>query len=335
MKKTLMIGGSGVLGLCLGLVMAGNGVKGQTLALAGLLAVPPVAVGLIAADTKAQHRINESERKATDAVGKLDGVTVKLSASEEREAQLKVDLASLQQEFSRAKELLKVCEDERCQSAATIIQLQKSLFVATTRADELEAGVKEWERTFQSKLDLEADKRFQQAKEAEIKRIQAENDEITREAMDIARAYRQWGIEVDARLEDRGEFIKSITNQYNAHLDGLKGSVSTQIQEYLKQIEILNCKVAALQQKLAGDLLVPEYGQFGFDQNGRIANALAEWLWNHHKIPLKVTGFEVGSDGVITAGYAYSRSMTPEALARVIDGGLIHPRLPVPLAYTP
>jgi hypothetical protein len=265
----------------------------------------------------------------------LDGVTVKLSASEEREAQLKVDLASLQQEFSRAKELLKVCEDERCQSAATIIQLQKSLFVATTRADELEAGVKEWERTFQSKLDLEADKRFQQAKEAEIKRIQAENDEITREAMDIARAYRQWGIEVDARLEDRGEFIKSITNQYNAHLDGLKGSVSTQIQEYLKQIEILNCKVAALQQKLAGDLLVPEYGQFGFDQNGRIANALAEWLWNHHKIPLKVTGFEVGSDGVITAGYAYSRSMTPEALARVIDGGLIHPRLPVPLAYTP
>jgi hypothetical protein len=58
-----------------------------------------------------------------------------------------------------------------------------------------------------------------------------------------------------------------------------------------KQIEILNCKVAALQQKLQGDLVEPEYGQFGFDQNGRIANAIAEWLWNHHKIPLKVTGF--------------------------------------------
>jgi hypothetical protein len=250
----------------------------------------------------------------------LDGITLKLSASEEREARLKVDLANLQQEFTRAKGLLKVCEDERCQSSATITQLQESVALATTRVDELEAEVEEWERTFHSKLDIEADKRFQKAKEAEIKRIEAENDEITREAMDIARAYRQWGIEVDARLEDRGQFIKSITNQYNAHLDGLKGSVSVQVEEYLKQIELLNVKVAALQQKLAGDLLAPEYGQFGFDQNGRIANAVAEWLWNHHKIPLKVTGFEVGSDGVITAGYAYSRSMTSEELARVIDG---------------
>jgi hypothetical protein len=67
-------------------------------------------------------------------------------------------------------------------------------------------------------------------------------------------------------------------------------------------------------------LIEPEYGQFGFDQNGRIANALAEWLWNHHKIPLKVTGFEISSDGVLTAGYCYSRSMTPESLAKVFEG---------------
>ena len=73
-----------------------------------------------------------------------------------------------------------------------------------------------------------------------------------------------------------------------------------------------------MQQKLAGDLIEPEYGQFGFDQNGRIANAIAEWLWNHHKIPLKVTGFEVSAD-VLTAGYIYPRSMPLEALVKQVD----------------
>ena len=57
----------------------------------------------------------------------------------------------------------------------------------------------------------------------------------------------------------------------------------------------------------------------GFDPNGGIANALAEWLWNRYKIPLKVTGFEVSSDGVVTAGFTYSRSMPIEALIRTID----------------
>jgi hypothetical protein len=326
MKKLMMIGGSGVLGLCLGLVMSAQGVKAQTLALAGLLAVPPVAVGLIVGDTKAQERINKAESKASDALRSLDGMSIKLTGCEEREARLKVELAEMQGTFTRFKELLKACESDRCQSAESISQLQgelanlrSALAQRNERLEELEAEVEEWERTFHTKLDAEAEKRFQVAKLAEIRKIEAENDEITREAMDIVRGFRQWAVEVDGRLQDRGEFIKSVTGQYNAHLDGLKTSVSTQVDEYLKQIEILNVKVAMLQQKLQGDLIEPEYGQFGFDQNGRIANAIAEYLWNHHKIPLKVTGFEV-NDGVITAGFTYSRSMAPESLARVIEG---------------
>jgi hypothetical protein len=68
-----------------------------------------------------------------------------------------------------------------------------------------------------------------------------------------------------------------------------------------------------------GDLLEPEYGQFGFDPNGKIANAIAEWLWNHKKIPLRVTGFEVNSDGLVTAGFTYSHSVPVEALIKTIQ----------------
>jgi hypothetical protein len=37
------------------------------------------------------------------------------------------------------------------------------------------------------------------------------------------------------------------------------------------------------------------------------------------RFPLKVAGFEVGSDGIVTAGYTYSRSMSVEALVKVIE----------------
>jgi hypothetical protein len=89
---------------------------------------------------------------------------------------------------------------------------------------------------------------------------------------------------------------------------------------YIEQIELLHEKVGRLQHALNGDLVEPEYGQFGFDQNGRIANAIAEWLWNHHKIPLKVTGFEVSPDGTLTTGFTYPRSLPVEALAKQIEG---------------
>jgi hypothetical protein len=314
-----MIGGSGVLGLCLGLVMGGNGFNGQSLALAGLLALPPVAVGLVVADTKAQSKINQAESKASTALRSLDDISVKLAASEEREAKLKLELLEILQELGRSNELLKSCQLDCSQSVESINRLESSLAVATDRLGDLEAEVNEWEREFHTRVSSEAQKRYDAVRRTEIQRIQAENDEITNEALDIVRGFRQWAVEVDGRLQDRGEFIKSVTTQYNNHLEGLKGSVGTQIEEYLKQIEILNCKVAALQQKLQGDLTEPEYGQFGFDQNGRIANAIAEWLWNHHKIPLKVTGFEVSPDGTITTGFTYPRSMPLEALSRQIE----------------
>jgi hypothetical protein len=321
MKKLMMVGGSGVLGLCLGLVMSAQGIKAQTLALAGLIAVPTVAVSLIVADTKAQGRINKAEFKASDALRSFDSISIKLTASEEREARLKADLAEMQGTLTQFKELLKACESDRCQSAQSISQLQaelanlrKALTQRNEQLEELEAEVEEWERTFHAKLDVEAEKRFQVAKLAEIRKIEAENDEITREAMDIVRGFRQWGVEVDARLQDRGEFIKNVTGQYNNHLEGLKGSIGTQVSEYVKQIELLNCKIAMLQQKLQGDLIEPEYGQFGYAVEGKIANDIARRVWEDLQIPLAVKGYQIKPDGSVDVGYSYTRSIPVEAL---------------------
>jgi len=305
---------AGITGLFAGVLLVSGGIRLQTLALAGLLTAPPVAVGLIVADTKAQRRINQVEGQASDALRSRDGLSIKLAASEENEARLKVELVKLEKSLTQVKELLRDCESERYQSTETISQLQSSLTVATTRLEELGAECEAWEREFHTRIDVEAQRRFEVAKQTEIQRIQSENDEVTNEALDIVRGFRQWAVEVDGRLQDRGEFIKSITNQYNSHLDGLKGSVSIQIEEYLKQIEILNCKVGALQQKLKGDLLSPEYGQFGYAVEGKIANDLARRVWEDLQIPLAVKGYQVKSDGSVDIGYGFSRLIQVEAL---------------------
>jgi hypothetical protein len=298
--------------------MGGNGFNGQSLALAGLLALPPVAVGLVVADTRAQQKINQAESKSGAALRNLDDVTLKLATTEQSEARLKLELVEVLHQLGRSNELLKSCQLDCTQSVESINRLESSLSVAKERLGELEAEVNEWEREFHTRVSSEAQKRYDAAKKAEIQRIQAENDEITHEALDIVRGFRQWAVEVDGRLQDRGEFIKSVTTQYNNHLEGLKGSVSTQIEEYLKQIEILNCKVAALQQKLAGDLVETELLEVAYSVEGRIANDIAKEVFATLQIPLAVRGYHVKPDGSTDVALGYSRSMGSVALVEAL-----------------
>jgi hypothetical protein len=64
-----------------------------------------------------------------------------------------------------------------------------------------------------------------------------------------------------------------------------------------------------LQQKLQGDLLSPEYGQFGYAVEGKIANDLARRVWEDLQIPLAVKGYQAKSDGSVDIGYGFSRSI--------------------------
>jgi DNA-directed RNA polymerase subunit RPC12/RpoP len=310
-----------VTGLFAGALLVSGGIRIQLLSLAGLLALPPVAVGLIVADTRAQGKVNQAEAKADEALRSLDGMTIKLTASEEKEARLQVELAEIQNSLNRAKELLKACEVERSQSAEVIGQqylkideLQAALVSHQEQVEALEVEIEVWEEEFHSKLNIEAEKRFQAAKLAEIKRIESENDALTKEAIEIARQYRQWANLADARLQGRREFVENITSSYNSKISDFGQSYSKQVSGYLEQIEILNCKVAALQQKLQGDLVQPEYGQFGYAVEGKIANDIARRVWEELQIPLAVKGYQVKPDGSTDVGYGFSRSVPVDAL---------------------
>jgi len=320
-EKSVLIGG-GVFGLVAGFTLWTGLVKPETALAGALLAVPSVFATHLVADTKATKRVNRADEK----VEKLES-ELRLAASTKALLETtQSEVLRLSEELTKIRSALKSTLVEHQLTSDLNLHLQESLTTLTSdleasrgRIEELEAEVEEWEEEFSDRVAREAEARFQVAKRNEIERIFQEHDAITSQAMALFRQLQQWGEKVAHGHQSKREIIQSLAASYNQNLDELGQSVEQERGHYLTQIELLNERVGQLQHQLNGDLIEPEYGQFGFDQNGRITNALAEWLWNHHKIPLKVTGFEVSSDGVLTAGYIYSRSMTPESLARMIE----------------
>jgi hypothetical protein len=318
MKKLGMVAG----GFLAGVVIAGLSVNFplKTLSLAGLLVLPSSFVTYLIIDTKKQSVINQLESQLKDK--KLNHESVS-----KRNDELTVQLSELQTSLKKCKEILITCESERCETASqidfwtkTVVRLEGELRTSNIRVAELEGEVETMEANFEACVGEEVDKRFQEAKRNEIERIFQEHDFITSEAMRLFRQLQGWGHKVAASHQQKRELITSLAQSYNQNIDNLNTSVDKEREQYLLQIEILRERVAQLQHELAGDLVEPSYLECGFDESGRIANALANWLWVNRKIPLKVTGFEQHADGTLVAGFTYSRSMPVQAILKTIEG---------------
>ncbi len=316
----------GVTSLLAGILLSGKGASLNVISLAGLMTIPSVYGLHIIIDSRATNRVNKAEKKASDSAAKLEKNKTLLAEAEQRNAKLSAELVTLQQALKQTQDALNQGEGERSKLAGltatltpAVAKLEAELLAAKGRIQELEQEVKDWEENFHAAVDLEADKRFKEAKRQEIQRIFDEHDAITSEAMGLLERLQNWGHKVASSHEAKRELITSLAQSYNQNLDELNTAVDKEREQYLEQIEILRERIAQLQHELAGDLVEPSYLECGFDESGRIANALANWLWVNRKIPLKVTGFEQHADGILTAGYSYPRSMPHEGILKAIE----------------
>ncbi len=303
--------GAGIASLCAGTLLTSNFKNaGQTITLATLLSLPTVAGLHLVLDGKVTRRINEAESKASkaeskareaesglsDAIAKLTQNQSKLTELSKRNTELGNELASVR----KALEDISLHRDQLLVYAnkvqPTINQLQQQLRTAQEAVEALQVEIESLEEDFEEKVEAEAEARFQEAKREEIQRIFDEHDAITSKAMALFKRLQSWGQKVAVSHEQKRELIIALASTYNQNLDDFGQSVEKERGHYLEQIELLHEKVGRLQHQLAGDLIEPVYGEFGFNPDGKIANAIANWIWLHRQIPLKVTGFEVGSD---------------------------------------
>jgi hypothetical protein len=303
--------------------IASGAISFKDASIASLVGIPAALISHTLTDSIAQKRINQADERVKRLERELESALSKTAFLEDIEARSQ----HLAEEIDKVRSALDLAIGEHQKAAdfnlylqQTLTTLQADLEASQGKVEELEAECQVWEEEFSDRVSTEADAKFQQAKKAEIERIFQEHDAITSQAIALFQRLQGWGEKVAHGHQTKREIIKNLATSYNANLDELGQLVEKERGHYIEQIELLHEKVGRLQHQINGDLVEPEYGQFGFDQNGRIANAIAEWLWNHHKIPLKVTGFEVNPDGTLTAGYIYPRSMPVEALAKQIEG---------------
>jgi hypothetical protein len=289
--------------------------------IASLVGLPAALISHIVTDSKAQKWVREADSKLSKALRDLDSANKTASnfeLCESMRSHLQLELDKTRKALDLALDAHKTASNINQVMKQESIALQTQLATFKSEIEQLQQEIEEWEEQFSDRVELAADAKFQVAKKAEIQRIFDEHDAITSQAMQLFQELQQWGQKVAHGHQTKREIIQNLARSYNENLLEFGETVKKEHSAYVAQIELLNERVGQLQQQLNGDLIEPEYLACGFDQNGRIANAIAEWLWNHHKIPLKVTGFEVSGD-VLTAGYTYPRSIPLEALVKQVD----------------
>jgi hypothetical protein len=297
----------------------------------GLGALCGSFVTYLIADSYRERQIQKVTKAAKNAANNLHAVINKYELAKTQINKLNQDLQTLRDELKEARKTINSLGQTNIHNNLKITQLNselegcrsklnKSLIQSQQeqqRIEYLEAEIEQWELNFKSHVEVEANKRFQIAKQGELEKIYREHDSITSEAMQLFRRLQNWGEKVAHGHASKAEIIKSLASSYNQNLDEVSNAIAQERQTYLEQIELLNERIAQLQRELQGDILEPQYGDFGFNESGRIANAIAQWLWFNKKIPLRVTGIEE-ADGVITSGYSYSRSTSPDAIAKLM-----------------
>ncbi|MBD2341971.1 hypothetical protein H6G64_34130 [Calothrix sp. FACHB-156] len=331
--KCQIVLGTGTFGLLAGIAIASGGFRdslAKTLSIAGGAALPAIALTHFIVDTRAQSKVNESERRASDATVSLEDSKVRLSNLTQELEAYKRSSEKIQQrlldQLEETKQNLLTSEGNCDRALKLIAQLQGNIEALETQAskdkeqiDYLTREIQHWELNFHSMVNAESDKKFKAAKANEIQKIFDEHDQITQEAMALFRQLQSWGEKVAHGHNSKREIIRGLATAYNSNLDEINQAIDLERLGYLEQIELLNEKVARLQQEAVGDLVEPTYGDFGFDINGRIANELARTIWQDLQLPLAVKGFQVKPDGAVDIGFGYSRSVSPQAIASSIS----------------
>ncbi|MEA5516562.1 transposase-like zinc-binding domain-containing protein [Nodularia sp. UHCC 0506] len=319
-----------VASLCAGFLLSSSGLK-SNVALAAAAAIPTAFVTYLAVDSKAQSKINQALETNRKAGVTLHKVIRDFDSCKSRLATVTAQLEDLKSELAQARNTVNSLGRGKLECVGECERLLSQLNQLTQTIKQLELDREgdagkityyqelaiAWEENFTAKLETEVTHRLKLAKQTELEKIYQEHDQITEQSMELFRRLQSWSEKVAHGHNSKKEIIKSLANSYNQNLDQIGNAVEAERSNYLEQIELLNERVGQLQQALAGDLLEPEYKDFGFNESGRIANAIALWLYSQKQIPLRVTGAEEDG-GIVTAGYSYSKAINPDGLVNLI-----------------
>ena len=283
-------------------------------------------IACLIVDTRKQSKLNDAEEKVNRLANALAKSQLNVENSEKSLLSLSSEMVKMKEMLSIAKQSLENYQSDSEKSHSQIQEL-------TDKANSLEAqlnackqeliekttSLEEIEEHFDSIVQEEAQKIAKEYEKTRIQEVFDEHDEITSETMRLFRQLQGWGQMVRERHETLKESARELRRQYAKHIDEYTEKVTKEREALLHQIEVLNERIGLLQHELAGDLVEPQYGHFGYQWDARIADDIARDVWSLLHVPLAVKGYQVKQDGSAEAGYVYSRSQSVESLIRDLN----------------
>lgn len=335
MKTKVIVIGTGVLGLLAGFILSGNIGKNDLAKIATIATLLTVPTGVIAhsiGEGKGNNKANELEDKLSSAERNFTTTENERKATLERLAKLNIEMTKIREslkETTLERDSYQAIADSAKPAVETLQQKLENSLKATEdweiKYSVLQEEYKAMEDIFDSELEKQVEEqvtsRVAELRKSEIAQVCRENDAITDEAMALMRRMKAWANKLSQRHEGLKDFTHELTDAYNGNIDTVIGkakelseSFSKERDGYLTQIDCLHQRINLLQREIEGDLVEPQYGQFGYATEGKIANDIARKLWEDLQIPLAVKGYQVKSDGATDVGYRFSRSIPVDAL---------------------
>jgi len=316
----------GLTGFSLTVLALTTGLLKPTIKLVALSSLGIIPISIIVSENihrQANRKVRELENSLSEAKAKLK----QLETVQEDNGRLSQSLIELRDKLSQVQTSLSLLsvEYKKLQTSYQIQGAQNEEL--KTKTQNLSAQLASYEETYSDELESELKQRIEEyttkdreALKAKYRAILEEGEVIYQEALEVSEKYKAWAHEVAKRHQDRKAYIMGLTGEFNKRIGEAENAIEVERGHLITQVEALNEKVARLQQQLAGDLTEPEYGQFGYAIEGKIANDIARWCWDNLQIPLAIKDFQKRSDGVVDVGYGYGRSASVEALIRDLQG---------------
>ena len=320
MRKQIIIGGSTAFGISA--LLIATGLLKPTIKLVALSSLGIIPVSIIVSEN-IHRKANQKVLQLEKTLGTTRAELKQLETVQDDNGRLSQCMAELKTELSSVQNSLSSVKTENCNLKESLQFAQAQLAVSESQSAKLSSQLVEYEESYSNELESELQQKVQEyttkdreALKAKYRAILEEGESIYQEAMEIGEKYKAWAHEVAKRHVDRKNYILGLTTEFNKRIGEAQEAIEVERGHLITQVEALNEKVARLQQQLAGDLTEPEYGQFGYAIEGKIANDIARWCWDNLQIPLAIKDFQKRSDGVVDVGYGYSQSTPVEALIR-------------------
>ncbi|NEP01366.1 MAG: hypothetical protein F6K58_22465 [Symploca sp. SIO2E9] len=329
-KKIAILTG-GFFGICAIVAVTGKpGIK--TIALSSLISFPVIVGANISADKRCRRQETLAEASVQQTVAEKQQLQNTLSQLQLSHKSLIDSLTNLEQESAALSEQLNNTAEENKTLKQSNLEMSMKLQVLAeekrkievdlhNRISDLEAQVQEFTANFESAVDEQVNIETQEFIDEQLENLEnkyrqtiIDGEVIHSKAMELALKFRDWALRAKKLQVKREEFIKGLTGRYHDQLEAVTTPYKEAIDGYIKQVEILQEKVARLQQRLAGDLTEPVYFQESCAIPTQISNAIAKVIWEQLHIPLAVKGVAGNPNGEMGAGYGYSRSTPVESL---------------------